>query len=434
MRLREMKVYLTSFFLALLFTLPGCAGQGGPGEDVVTVWHWMSDREAAFETLGKRYEKETGQKVHFELYAPSEQYSQKVKAAAQTKTLPDVFGVLGESRDFASFIRAGHVAELGSVTANPNSFMRDTLFARAIEVNEFKPGNAYGVEPGVYGVPLDVTTIQMLYNKKLFVQAGLDPEKPPVTWEEFTRAANILKEKNIPVFVSGFGETWMIEAFMTTFAINIMGEEKFYDTFRGNVPYTDQDWIRVLQLFQVLAVHEFIVKGAVTMVNKTAEQTFANGRAAFTFNGSWCVNVYRGMNPDLDYAVMLPPRISSVHPMKIWGGAGSSFMVNARSPRKEEAFQFLRWLSESEQQNYFAQATNNLPANRESLKYISPILAQFVDDNDNTVHPNNYPVREDHRVLEKLLKGIQLILIGEKSPQDIARQTQAVKERVSKRK
>src|SRR5438552_11546331 len=38
--------------------------------------------------------------------------------------------------------------------------------------------------------------------------------------------------------------------------------------------------------------------GVVTMINKSAEQTFANGKAAFAFNGSWCVNVYRGRSEE----------------------------------------------------------------------------------------------------------------------------------------
>ena len=208
-----------------------------------------------------------------------------------------------------------------------------------------------------------------------------------------------------------------------------MGEEKVFETYRGNVPYTDPDWIRVLSLFKQMADEEIIVKGAVTMVNKSAEQTFANERAAMAFNGSWCVNVYEGMNADLNYAAMLPPLVSNVHPMKIWGGAGSSFMVNDKSPRKDKAVAFLGWLSHKEQQAYLANATNNLPANRHSLKNISPILAQFADDIDNTTHPNIYPVHEFHQVSEAWSKGIQLILIGEKTPEEIAEEVQAAKER-----
>ena len=69
-------------------------------------------------------------------------------------------------------------------------------------------------------------------------------------------------------------------------------------------------------------------------------------QAAFAFNGSWCVNVYKGMNPNLKYGAMLPPAPDPSHSMRVWGGTGTSFMVNAQSPRKDAAIRFLRWLTE----------------------------------------------------------------------------------------
>lgn len=40
-----------------------------------------------------------------------------------------------------------------------------------------------------YYVPLGVDVTAMIYNKDLFKEAGLDPEKPPQTWDEFLAAA-----------------------------------------------------------------------------------------------------------------------------------------------------------------------------------------------------------------------------------------------------
>jgi len=165
------------------------------------------------------------------------------------------------------------------------------------------------------------------------------------------------------------------------------------------------------------------------MVNKTAEQLFANNKAVFAFNGSWCVNVYKAMNPSLNYAAMLPPQASDKYPMRIWGGAGSSFMVNARSKNKEEAVKFLNWLTDKEQQAYLAQGTNNLPANKDSLREIPDILAQFADDMEFTTHPNIWGVSEFPAVIEAFDKGIQSIIIGEKTPQQVAAEAQKIKER-----
>ena len=39
-----------------IFMVSGCSGGGsGKSEDVVKVWHWMTDRQEAFEKLTKDY-------------------------------------------------------------------------------------------------------------------------------------------------------------------------------------------------------------------------------------------------------------------------------------------------------------------------------------------------------------------------------------------
>lgn len=434
----NLKRNLSFFIIFFLSTvLNGCAPSESANKNStdIVVWHWMSDRDEAFQELARRYEAETGTKVKFELYAPSVAYEQKVKASVQTNTLPDVYGVLGEKRDFASFISAGFVADLTPALSaqGEGGAWKDQLFDRALAVSEFKEGNEFSVKPGVYGVPLDVMTIQFVYNKDLFKQAGLDPEKPPATWEEFIADCRALRENNIPRFVSGFGEIWMIDALASNIAMNVMGEEKYFDTLRGKVPYTDPDWIKVFTVFKQMADEKILVDGAVTMVNKSAEQTFANSRAAFAYNGSWCVNVYKGMNPGLNYGAMLPPKVTSQNPMLVWGGAGSSFVVNDRSPRRDAAIAFLKWLTLDKQQAYLATQTENLPSNKASLTQITPILSQFADDMDNITHPNVYPVHEIPAVTEAFDKGIQSILIGDRSPEETAAEVQRLKEKESKK-
>jgi len=415
----------------ILFSIAGCAPSTKNDPSTIRVWHWMSDREEAFEELASLYEKETGQKVKLELFAPSEAYSQRVKASAQTGTLPDIYGVLGEKRDFASFIRSGYIANLSSALeqVDNGSSWRDTLFDKALAVNEFAPGNEFGIEPGTYGIPLDVTTIQMVYNKSLYEKAGLDPNKPPRTWEEFMGHSSILKEAGIPRLVGGFGEIWMLDALASNIAMNLMGEEKVFDTYRGKVAYTDPDWVKVLSYFKQMADEGVFVEGAVTMVNKTAEQTFANERAAYAFNGSWCVNVYKGMNPNLKYEAMLPPSVTDAYPMRIWGAAGGSFVVNAKSPNHEASIAFLKWLTSEKQQAYLAEKTENLPSNKRSMGKISPLLSSFADDMEAATHPNLYPAHEDPSVMETFDKGIQSILIGEKKPEEVAADVQRVKEK-----
>ena len=416
--------------LSLLLNIYGCAGESAQeSSQKITVWHWMTDREPAFRELAKKYEELTGIKVEFELYAPSDAYSQKVRAAAQGQTLPDIFGILGEKRDFASFIKAGHIFNLNSYMQADDSAWEKEFFKKALAVNEFEDGNIYGVPPGIYGVPVDIMTIQMVYNKSLFKELGLNPNKPPANFEDFLIIGKKIKEKGLQGMVSGWAELWMIDCLANDYAFNIMGKEKVLETIRGKVAYTDPDWIQVFTLFEQMRESGILVQGVVTMVNKTAEQLFANEKAVFAFNGSWCVNVYKAMNPDLDYAAMLPPRASNSHPMSIWGGAGSSFIVNARSQNMDKAIEFLKWLTDKQQQAYLAKTTSNLPANKNALNEIPKILAQFSDDVELSTHPNTWGVSEFPAVIEVLDKGLQSIVIGEKTPSVVAKEVQKVKER-----
>lgn len=409
-----------------IFAVVGC-GQPAPKTDTIVIWHWMTDRQKAFETLAQKYEQQTGIKVHFELYAPSDVYSQKIIAAAQARILPDIFGILAKKSIMASFIESGFVADLTPEFLANDGEWEKSLFPKALSVNRFEDGNVYKVPAGIYGVPLDVTNIQMLYNKGLLKKAGLSG--PPVTFAGFLEAVKALQRVGVPGLVSGWGELWMVECFALNYAFNIMGEEKVLATFRGEVPYTDPDWIKVFDVFKQMREGGALSEGIVTKANKYAEQDFALGRAAFAFNGSWAVNVYQKMNAELDYGVMMPPAVNPDLPMKIWGGAGSSFHVNNFSPRKQTVIRFLKWLTEKDQQVYLSEETKNLPANRSAATSLPRELAEFSASMDHTTHPTVWPLNEDPLVIEVFDKGLQSLIIGEKTPQQVAEEVQAVKER-----
>ncbi len=410
----------------IFVTFSGCAGADRDG-DAIIVWHWMTDRHDAFEQLAARYQEETGIKVQFELYAPSDIYSRKIIAAAQARILPDIFGILDKKKVMAAFVESGSVADLTSEFEADDGAWENTLFPKALDVNRFVKDNPYGVPPGIYGVPIDVTNIQMLYNKDLLKKAGI--ARPPRRFTDFLEMVQVLKIHGITGLVSGWGEIWMIDCFASNYAFNIMGEEKVIATYRGQVPYTDSDWIEVLNVFKRLSDAGALAEGIVTKANKYAEQDFALERAAFAFNGSWCVNVYQDMNPELNYGVMLPPPVDEASPMRIWGGAGSSFNVNAQSAHKDEAIAFLKWMTAKEQQVFLAEQTKNLPANRSAVTSIPPALTAFAASMGHTTHPTLWEVTEDPLVTEAFCKGIQSIIIGERTPQQVAADVQQVKQR-----
>ena len=396
------------------------------------MWHWMSDRVDAFDELAKRYKKDTGISVKFELYAPTAAYSNKIRSAAQANKLPDIYGILLEMRDFASFIKAGYICDLTPYMDAEGKEWEKIFYKSGLDMDAFVEGNQYGVKPGVYGIPLDINNIQFIYNLDLLKKAGWDASKLPSTWDEFMRLGDMLKKAGIPGLVSGWGETWMIHCLANNFVWNIMGREKIIATIKGQIPYTDEGWVKLFSLFEDMSNRGLFFPGSVTMVNKEAEQIFANGRAAIAFNGSWCVNVYDGMNPDLQYAVHLPPRVNLARHMYIWGGT-TSFVVNNASNVKKEGIQFLRWLTEEKQQIFLASKTNNIPSNRHCTSILKGHIAQFADDIDNVVHPRLLPIEEFPLVTEALDRGIQSIMIGEATAQAVAERVEKTKQKETKK-
>ncbi len=421
-----MKKFIMFFCAVVLMTAAGCTQVKKPS-DQIEVWHWMTDRQDVLEELAAQYKEQTGITVKLELFAHPDAYSQKIIAAAQANVLPDIYSILGKKHIFESFIKAGLVMDLTDAFKADNAAWESVLFSKAIDVNRIAEGNSDGIKAGIYGVPLDIGSEQMLYNKKLLKKAGI--KKVPTTFDEWLLAIGMLKRIGTSPFVSGFGEIWLIDCFASNYAFNIMGEQKVFETFRGNIKYTDPDWIKVLGIFKTLREKGAFIEGIVTKGNKLAEQDFALERAAFAFNGAWSVNVYKAMNPDLDFGVVPLPVFNKASPMVSWGGAESSLVVSNGSPNKDKAVAFLKWLTAREQQAFLSSKLNNLPVNREAMADIPKNLADFAHGMETSTHPRTWPVSEDPLVSEALLKGIQAIMIGESTPEQVAEEVQKVKDR-----
>lgn len=399
----------------------------------ITIWHWMTDRKVAFQELAAKYKEQTGTEVEFKLFFPPDIYSQKVTAAARSNNLPDIFSILGEKKTVGSFIKADYILNLKPYMMENSSSWRKRFYPQALRLTTFEKDNAYGTPEGIYSAPIDTTIMQFVYNKTLFKKAGLNPNAPPKTFEDFLEYAKKAQDtENAVGFICGWGESWLINALATEWAINLMGEEKFLKTIKGEVPYTDQEWLEVFSLFAKLKDANILAPSIISITNKESENAFSKDKVFFSFNGSWAINAYKQLNPDLEYGFFSLPRASMAHPVKVWGGVGSSFMVNANSPRKEEAVALLQWLTTKEQQLFLATQTNNLPSIKGCERELSPLLQDMLGALNNLTHPNIWPVNEDSRVSEVFDLSLQQIVSGIKTPQEAAGKIQDKKEKVSK--
>ena len=114
-------------------------------------------------------------------YVPTDEYQTKIGAAAAANSLPDLFSA--DVVFMPNWTSAGLFQDLTDHIKNmPNI---DKVAHAAI--------NAATWDGKQYGMPFVVDLSVWMWNKKLFKQAGLDPDKGPANFNEFIADARAVQ-------------------------------------------------------------------------------------------------------------------------------------------------------------------------------------------------------------------------------------------------
>ncbi|WP_431279194.1 ABC transporter substrate-binding protein [Leifsonia poae] len=168
--------------------LAGCsASSGGDSSSSGTVTVWVRDYEKAIvQPLADAFNKSHKTQVKVTLI-PAADFVQKLGTAASSGSAPDVAATdLVFTPYFAS------VGALADITDKVDALpYKDDLSPAHVRQSKYKGKT--------YAVPFTGDVSVMFYNKDLFKQAGLDPEKPPTTYAELqadAKAVSALGGKN----------------------------------------------------------------------------------------------------------------------------------------------------------------------------------------------------------------------------------------------
>jgi multiple sugar transport system substrate-binding protein len=124
---------------------------------------------------------------------PTDDYNTKVSTAAAANGLPDLLS--GDVVFMPNWTSAGLFQDLTSkINALP---FKDSIAQGAIQSSTWD-----GKE---YGLPFVMDLSVWMYNKKLFTQAGLDPNKPPTTLGEFEADARAVAKLGGDIHGTFFG-------------------------------------------------------------------------------------------------------------------------------------------------------------------------------------------------------------------------------------
>jgi raffinose/stachyose/melibiose transport system substrate-binding protein len=336
---------------------PVSAAQPAAPEEVInlTMWDipesdpytaWWNDYIAKFNAAHPNIQ------VKLEVF-PGDAYKPKWAAALTADTLPDIwYGVLGPETEAA--YKDGKVKSLEGLLKKE----------RWSDVSV----RGCSIEGKMVCMPLYTAPEYVYYNKKLFAQAGVDPQKwanpQQPTWDEFTAAAEALKKAGIPPIALGNKDNWPGIQWMWAFESRFGGNEAFYAAVSGEGAYNSPPMLKAAEYTQMLAQNEWLTPGFNGIGGDDKYTLWTQGHGAMIFQGPWLLGYVQSAPEDFDYSFFIFPSFPEQDPKfqgLIMAGI-DALWISAKSPHPEAAAEFLNGFSEPDVAVDFAIKTQNVSA------------------------------------------------------------------------
>lgn len=274
-------------------------------------------------------------------------------------------------------------------------------------VNDLVRESAY-VDGTCYGMANAGVWTVMFYNKKMFREVGLDPDRPPETWDELLDHAERLTVRDAD------GEPTRAGFFIrkTGFKPGIAGKWLTFLYSAGGRPFsTDgrRSTINSPEGREALGFYKEILDRRIDSIEIDGdEQGFGQEKVAIFFREAYMMRFLDEHYPQVEYGVApIPKKARSMS-----DGASYVTTVNADSPNKEEAWRFIAFLMQDEAYERLVRSGGAMPATKSvaSLpRYAEdPMIRTFLDQ---PVAPTNTDRGMD-RALETLGAYIERFCYG----------------------
>lgn len=229
--------------------------------------------------LAKQYaETVTGFELDYE-YVSITEIDQKVTTLMASNDLPDLC-IYESGVRLKNVIESGQILDLDAALTELG--VRDYVDSGAASL---LIGLVDGV--GLYDLPLGLNVEGFWYNKAVFEAAGLDPNAPPKTWDEFLAACEAIKAIGIAPIAQGGADQWPMTRVLNAYLVRSVGMDAVKNAMDGTTKWTDENYVAAAQMFQDLATKGYFVEGMNTVDYTTAVEMVMGGQAGMQYNGSW---------------------------------------------------------------------------------------------------------------------------------------------------
>ncbi len=341
----------TGFFLgailaaALLWAVPARAD--------VEIEYWQytfAQRVKAIDELIKQFQAANpGIKVKH-THVPYDDFRVKIAAAIPAKQGPDVVQLFyGWLQDY---LKAGLLQPLPAGAFSAAEIEKEFFPI----VQQMKVGGKY------YALPTAVRSLSLFWNKTLFKEAGLNPEKPPATLDELVDAAKKLTKRSpagdllqagLTIDMGGQDHHWLREVLIRQFG----GAP--YTTDNKGVAYNTAAGVNATQWYIDLAAKHKVGQIGFLTDGVTA---FRSGKAGMTIDGSFRLGALDGQK-GLEYGVAELPSHQGIK------SNFASYWVNgittkATAAKRDAAVKFLKFITTPEAMELWLTTVGELPARK----------------------------------------------------------------------
>lgn len=318
------------------------AGTAAEAQTTVTMWSRQGD---ALPALVEAFNAGHETQVDLQL-VPVDQMVQKYATSAAGGSAPDIIGL--DLIYTPAFAAAGQLEDITSFAQGLPYF--DQLSKAHVEAGSF--------DGKIYGLPLLAEGSVLIWNKDLFRQAGLDPEKAPSNWAEIEAAA--AKVDALGGDINGFyfaGACGGCNAFTFLPLVWASGGDIFADGGKTVTLDTPQ-MHEAIDFFRDMVAKGYVPESAETDSGSTWFSTFAGGNIGISQSGAFAIGGLNKDNPDLDYGITFLPGKDGGR--SSFGG-GDNFAISAgRGDKLPAITEFVDFLYSAEGQTILA-ASGSLP-------------------------------------------------------------------------
>jgi raffinose/stachyose/melibiose transport system substrate-binding protein len=286
-----------------------------------------------------------------------------------------------------------------------------------------------------YGLPQSFQGNVMYYNRDILKAAGLDPDNPPQTWEDFGAACEKIKAIGKDCIAMGTGTTIAYWNFPEIAKNYWESEDDMLKFFRGEIPWTDPKMRSILEKMAEMAEKGWFQEEAPTTVFiPDGGNYFRAEKAAFAASiisdvENWLVNGEAIGHEKL--GVMLWPAINPDAPLarKFSSVEGFVHGVTAWSKHPDEAFMLVAWLAGPENANLFLTQAGGQPINKKFDKSLVNYSPSFTKIQDIILNPTLHAgIMGSGREMDALSRGYQQIMLGEITVDDWVKMMQTALE------